>query len=501
MKKNEHLLDTLILFLFFLYCIFISLNRLIARDEGFYIIAGELILEGFIPYKDFFFPQMPFTALFFAFCMKVFGISWFVARGVCGIIYFLAGSTLFFYIKSKFNLKLAFFSLIAISFSPMAFPWFPILKSYAFVILLLLVIFITIEHLKNNIKTLSTFNIHSILFFIGICFGFLGLVRLYFLGILPVIFLHLYETKNTKVKDYFYFCLGTITALSPAIILFFIDYKNFIFNNLGYHLVRAQTPIDAALTTKIASILKILGLNTSMYLSQPQMIITYLMPIIWGIFYFFRIKKTHHIYFPIVYTIWICMLNSMPSPTYLQYHCCIIPFIIIITCDLINFFKNKKIQQFIFYFFIGTFCIYYPQFFSDYILTGENVIGIGGQDSEDWHLNNIEEVQNHLNIINSTTKREKYTLAPWPGHTLGKNYLLLPGTENPFSRKVSDEISKKYNLLKKEDILDNIKNNNIKTVVYSANLNMLELKNFLIKYDFTLRSRIGNVYIWSKKEL
>ncbi len=499
-KKNKCTFDVVILSFFFVYCVFISLNRLIARDEGFYIVASELILHGKILYKDFFFPQMPFTALFFAMCMKIFGISWYVARASCGLIYFFTGLTLYFYIKSKINLKFAIFSLIVISLSPMAFPWFPILKSYSFVNLLLLIIFILIEWLGKRINSLSKINIYISLFFIGFCFGMLGLVRLYFLGLFPIVVYHLYQIKRINLKNYIYFFIGSIIALIPAIFFFIIDYKDFIFNNFGYHLVRAQEPIESELKTKIFSLLKVLGLNYSFYLSQIQMMIIYLFPILWGILYFIKTYNDKIKYFPILYILWIIFLNSLPSPTYLQYHCCIVIFMTIVTCDFINSIRWEKLQSFVFYFFLAIFIFFYPRFFTSYILTGDAVIGISGQQAENWHLNNIEEVSSHLNTINKITKNNGFTLALWPGHTLGKTYLLLPGTENPFSSKIPEDAAIKYNLLKKEDILDNIAKNTVTTVVYSDNLNRLELKIFLINHDFILRSRIGDTYIWSKNE-
>lgn len=45
-------------------------------DEGFHLVAAQLIKGGMRPYLDFFFPQTPFNAYWNAFWMCVFGESW-----------------------------------------------------------------------------------------------------------------------------------------------------------------------------------------------------------------------------------------------------------------------------------------------------------------------------------------------------------------------------------------------------------------------------------------
>ncbi len=53
---GEELFLLVLLLLFFLQ---ISSSRLVAGDEGFYTLATKLVSQGRVPYKDFFYPQMP----------------------------------------------------------------------------------------------------------------------------------------------------------------------------------------------------------------------------------------------------------------------------------------------------------------------------------------------------------------------------------------------------------------------------------------------------------
>jgi hypothetical protein len=47
--------------------------RLIDGDEGFYLMASRLVFESRIPYRDFFFTQMPLTPYLYGSWMLVTG--------------------------------------------------------------------------------------------------------------------------------------------------------------------------------------------------------------------------------------------------------------------------------------------------------------------------------------------------------------------------------------------------------------------------------------------
>ena len=55
-----------------------------AWDEGFHLLAAQLIKAGKTPYLDFFFPQAPLNAYWNAAWMRMFGDTWRVAHAVAG---------------------------------------------------------------------------------------------------------------------------------------------------------------------------------------------------------------------------------------------------------------------------------------------------------------------------------------------------------------------------------------------------------------------------------
>src|SRR5580698_9728651 len=53
-----------------------SLTRAFSWDEGFHLLAAQLILAGKRPYLDFCFPQTPLNAYLTAGFMRIFGDTW-----------------------------------------------------------------------------------------------------------------------------------------------------------------------------------------------------------------------------------------------------------------------------------------------------------------------------------------------------------------------------------------------------------------------------------------
>ena len=55
------------------------------EDEGFHLVAAQLIKAGMRPYLDFCFPQTPLNAYWNAFWMRVFGESWRTAHALASL--------------------------------------------------------------------------------------------------------------------------------------------------------------------------------------------------------------------------------------------------------------------------------------------------------------------------------------------------------------------------------------------------------------------------------
>jgi hypothetical protein len=59
---------------------FSSRERLVDPDEGAYLLAAKLVMEGKSLFTDFFWPQMPLLPYAYGAWMKFFGTNWYAAR-------------------------------------------------------------------------------------------------------------------------------------------------------------------------------------------------------------------------------------------------------------------------------------------------------------------------------------------------------------------------------------------------------------------------------------
>src|SRR5690242_6274759 len=70
-------------------CVY-SQTRAFAWDEGFHLLAAQLIGKGKRPYLDFFHPQTPLNAYWNAAWFALFGDTWRTAHAVAAIVTALA---------------------------------------------------------------------------------------------------------------------------------------------------------------------------------------------------------------------------------------------------------------------------------------------------------------------------------------------------------------------------------------------------------------------------
>ncbi|MEN8184892.1 MAG: hypothetical protein ABFS46_20415, partial [Myxococcota bacterium] len=69
--------------------------RPVDGDEGYYLMAARLVLEGGVPYRDFFFPQMPLLPYVYAAWLELLGASWYAGRALSVLLAATLGCLLF----------------------------------------------------------------------------------------------------------------------------------------------------------------------------------------------------------------------------------------------------------------------------------------------------------------------------------------------------------------------------------------------------------------------
>src|SRR5450759_4668308 len=110
----------------------VARHRLIDGDEGFYLMASRLVFEHRVPYRDFFFTQMPLLPYVYGLWMQIAGRSWVSARIFSGILVALLGTILFAYICQETKKPAAgLLAVVLFTSSTLVFAWFTVVKTFA----------------------------------------------------------------------------------------------------------------------------------------------------------------------------------------------------------------------------------------------------------------------------------------------------------------------------------------------------------------------------------
>src|SRR5439155_1982761 len=115
-----------------------SFFRLIDDDEGAYLLVSRLVVEGRLPYHDFFYPQMFLLPYVYGAWMKLVGYSWYGARLLSAVFSVMLG--LLVYRQTALVAGARAWGVLAVvlfTFSSLAFGWYPLIKTLVLPTLLL----------------------------------------------------------------------------------------------------------------------------------------------------------------------------------------------------------------------------------------------------------------------------------------------------------------------------------------------------------------------------
>ena len=110
----------------------VARHRLIDGDEGFYLMASRLVFEHKVPYRDFFFTQMPLTPYLYGLWMQIAGRSWMSARFFSAVLAALLGTVLFAHVCHETRRPTAgLLAVVMFTSSTLVFAWFTVVKTFA----------------------------------------------------------------------------------------------------------------------------------------------------------------------------------------------------------------------------------------------------------------------------------------------------------------------------------------------------------------------------------
>src|SRR5438046_1841324 len=108
-----------------------SLFGLVDGDEGTYLLVSRLVIEGQLPYHDFYYPQMFLLPYVYGAWMTLVGYSWYGARVLSAVFSIALGL-----LVCRQAARLAgarrwgVLAVVLFTFSSLAFGWYPLVKTF-----------------------------------------------------------------------------------------------------------------------------------------------------------------------------------------------------------------------------------------------------------------------------------------------------------------------------------------------------------------------------------
>lgn len=498
---SKWLWDIIVLILLLTYFLFLSRFRVIAGDEGFYVMAARLVGEGKLPYLDFFYPQMPLMPFLYGAWLSLFGNGWIEVRALSAIFAALTGLFLYWHITSSMGRSFGLFSIILYLTSELVISEFVIVKTYSSTSFFVFASYLLLS--RRGPVTASVALAAGALLGLGIN------VRLTMLGLLPIFIMPILlgaEVVGKRGKLVVMFSTGVVLASALAILLFYADNQAFWFNNLGYHLERTNSSLPELWAKRWQVLFTIIGLESSARYDGFSLAFLFWGNLIYGVFCAARLRLPDLSFFIAAV---IIIITVLPSPCYLQYVCVAVPFLIVSTllllrsCSFIagcKLYFRSVIACLAVGFMVQSVYFAYSNFVR-YCLTGFGVIGVSIDTVDRWRISTMKEVGA---IIDSHIEQNDLVIAPLPVHIFATKARPLPGLENNFAlshgrkNRTDRWLIKRFHLVSPEMVSDAISAGRAKLLVVIRAKRARAINEAVAKSGYALVADINGIMIYRR---
>ena len=412
----------------------VARHRLIDGDEGFYLMASKLIWEGKMPYRDFFFTQMPLLPFVYGLWFQIAGTTWIAARVLSAFFTTILGTLMYVHVSRETGKWAAgLVTVVLFVSSTHIFAWMTIVKTYALSTLLLFLVYLTITRYRST-GSLRAFGLA------GLLLGLSADVRLYFAGLFPVLILWILAAPeiHARRRALVGFAAGFALAVLPNIYFFALDPGAYVFDNLGFRAV-SGAGFFGALPDKLDTLYRLFGTRGSGNGVQFAILCT-----LCGLRFLFRYSASARLATYIAVT--MILISLLPAPSLTQYFCVAVPFLIVgAVCTVCGLMERPLTAldtslvlagaSVLLLAFVATSIDDVERFLS----SGEEVIGVlRPRLAVNFRLDSVIAMSRRLDECASPGEP---VMSLWPGYLVQSKTQPLPGFENNTARELAGTIS------------------------------------------------------------
>jgi len=296
-------------------------------DEGFHLLAAQLVLSGKKPYLDFFYQHTPLYIYVCAAWMRLFGDSWRAAHLLSAI--FTAGSVVLVatYVFNRWKDKsgrvaVAVTTTLLLGFNFALITNGTLGQPYSFCL------FFSVAAFRLAVKDFRDRN--SLLpLLAGLCSGAAAASSLLTITVAPVILLWMlwHDKSGSRLLKTFRFSLGIVLAFAPMLLLFVRGPRQVFLDVFQYHLLYRDS---AGRVVKIISNIKTVG-RTLTDNPVPFLLLLVVLgwiPVLKSRVVSGRLKSEFNL------CLWLLLIGAIylciPLPTFAVYFVVLLPFLIVL---------------------------------------------------------------------------------------------------------------------------------------------------------------------------
>jgi hypothetical protein len=474
-----------------------SLTRLVDGDEGTYLLVSRLVVEGQLPYHDFFYPQMFLLPYVYGFWMKLVGYSWYGARLLSAIFSVALGLLVYRQAARLAGARVwGALGVVLFTFSSLAFGWYPLIKTFVLPTLLLFAAY----------AVLST---HSRWRWIasGFLLGLSVACRVYVIGVAPAFVIEMYRTerdRRSRLMQLACFATGFVVALLPAEFFFLIDPATFVFNIAGNQLVRTNYEWLSWWDQKTLGPMQLVGIGSAEGVTSLQFLVLFLLNLVSWVSNALSRERP-----PLASAIAIVLLlvSLVPTPVYTQYFCIPIPFLVVnavvFAATLLREASGPRLRH-LFASLAAIYVLVSPFDLYRYTIGGTRVPGINSEaDIVNWKLPTIKAV---ARAIDRDLRPDRpLAISLWPGYFVETKASILPGMENHFALMFSGQVAPheiiRFKLMSYPELAWHIKQHTVDVIVLgnwtSWTANSQWIRSQIVQNGYVIKEHIASAEIYT----
>ena len=366
--------------------------RFLDGDEGVYAYASRLALHGHVPYRDFFYEQMPLLPYVYGAWIGVFGESWYAVRSLSALAATALGALLYLHVEKRAGRWPALAATCLYALSGLVFGYFTIVKTFALASLFLFGAYVLVE--SRRPRWLAA----------GLLVGLAVDTRLVFAAAIPA-----FAVLALRRRGLSPFGAGLAAGLVPSVVFLALSPHAFVFDNLRYHGEKTSHGLVGEPVQKLRTAANLIGFGNADHALGVQ----FLLLLVASAAALWLLRR--RLPFAAAVATSLGIASFLPTPTYVQYFCVVVPYLVLLAVEVATRWPRAVL--------VGV---------AAYAAAGGLALAHDVQTSPLLRPS-IRSVERVAATVEIRTHPGETVLAGWPGYLFGTHAEAVSGYTNQFA--------------------------------------------------------------------